>query len=105
MYAIVDIETTGGHAASHAITEIAILVHDGQQVVDQFHTLINPEREVPLYITALTGISTAMVASAPTFAEVSDQIYQQLHDKIFVAHNVNFDYSFIKHALHGNGYT
>ena len=75
MYAIVDIETTGGSAASSAITEIAIHVHDGKKLIQHFTTLINPERRVPDFITALTGISNAMVASAPTFDEVADKIY------------------------------
>jgi DNA polymerase-3 subunit epsilon len=99
LYAIVDIETTGGSAANSGITEIAIHVHDGERVVQHFTTLINPERRVPDFITALTGISNAMVASAPTFAEVANTIYELLSDNIFVAHNVNFDYSFIFHHL------
>ena len=55
MYAIVDIETTGGYAANHRITEVAIYHHDGIQITDQFHTLINPERNIPYYITGLQG--------------------------------------------------
>jgi DNA polymerase-3 subunit epsilon len=104
MYAIVDIETTGGHAAGNGITEIAVYIHDGQGVVDEFHTLINPQQKIPLYITALTGISNAMVASAPAFEEVADKIYALLTDQVFVAHNVNFDYSFVKHHLKKSGY-
>ena len=104
MYAIVDIETTGGFASGNGITEIAICIHDGTKVIDQYHTLINPEQRIPVYITALTGINNAMVASAPTFDEVADEIYAYLHDAIFVAHNVNFDYSFVKHFLKKAGY-
>jgi DNA polymerase-3 subunit epsilon len=104
MYAIVDIETTGGFASGHGITEIAIYIHDGQKVVDHYQTLINPEQKIPVYITALTGISNAMVASAPTFKEVAEEIYTYLQDAIFVAHNVNFDYSFVKHHLKNCGY-
>ena len=104
MYAIVDIETTGGSAANSAITEIAIHVHDGNRVIQHFTTLINPERRVPDFITALTGISNAMVASAPTFNEVADKIYELLLDNIFIAHNVNFDHSFIYHHLKMAGY-
>ncbi len=104
MYAIVDIETTGGHAAGNGITEIAICIHNGINVIDRYHTLINPNQKIPVYITALTGISNAMVASAPTFEEVADEIYAYLHDAVFVAHNVNFDYSFIKHQLKNSGY-
>lgn len=104
MYAIVDIETTGGHAAAHAITEIAIHVHDGTRVTKHFKTLINPGKKIPLYITALTGITNEMVATAPAFDEVADEIYELLHDNIFIAHSVNFDFSFIKHYLKQSGY-
>ncbi len=99
MYAIVDIETTGGHAAGNAITEIAIYVHDGQRVTRHFKTLINPERKIPLYITTLTGISNAMVADAPVFEEMAPVIHEILNGNIFIAHNVNFDFSFVKHHL------
>lgn len=104
MYAIVDIETTGGFASGNGITEIAIYLHDGQKVVDEYHSLINPLQKIPVYITALTGIGNAMVASAPTFEEVADEIFAYLHDAVFVAHNVNFDYSFVKHHLKNCGY-
>ncbi len=104
MYAIVDIETTGGHASGNGITEVAIYIHDGFQVTDAFHTLINPHQKIPVYITALTGISNAMVASAPSFEEVAAKIYGLLHNNVFVAHNVNFDYSFIKYHLKNAGY-
>ncbi len=104
MYAIVDIETTGGHASAHGITEIAIFVYDGQQIVNRYQTLINPLQQIPRYITALTGISNAMVASAPLFEEVAEEIHQLLYDKIFVAHNVNFDFSFVKHHLGKAGF-
>jgi DNA polymerase-3 subunit epsilon len=104
MYSIVDIETTGGHATGSGITEVAIYIHDGNKVVESFHTLINPERNIPVYITALTGISNAMVAAAPTFDEVADDIFQILDGNIFIAHNVNFDYSFLKHHLKLSGF-
>jgi DNA polymerase-3 subunit epsilon len=104
MFAIVDIETTGGYASGNSITEIAIAVHDGEQTIDYFETLINPEAPIPRYIQALTGISNAMVSQAPLFEEVAPKIYSLLHDKVFVAHNVNFDYSFIKHQLAQYGY-
>jgi DNA polymerase-3 subunit epsilon len=104
MFAIVDIETTGGYASGNAITEIAIAIHDGEQMIDFFETLINPEMPVPRYIQALTGITNAMVSQAPLFEEVAPKIYSLLHDKIFVAHNVNFDYSFVKHHLGQHGY-
>ena len=103
-YAIVDIETTGGYASGSGITEIAILIHDGLRVVDRFTSLINPHRPIPLAIQALTGITDELVADSPSFHEVAPQIYALLVDRIFVAHNVNFDYSFVKHHLAGAGY-
>ena len=84
MYAIVDIETTGGYAENHRITEIAIYHHDGMQITNSFHSLINPERNIPHYITGLTGISTEMVWNAPLFKEVAEDIFAQLEGKIFV---------------------
>ena len=96
MYAIVDIETTGGYADKHRVTEVAIWQHDGMQVTDTFHTLINPGRNIPAFITGLTGITTEMVFSAPTFEEVAEDIMKRLQGKIFVAHNAHFDYSFLK---------
>ena len=104
LYAIVDIETTGGHASANGITEVAINVHDGEQIVESFTTLINPGITIPDYITALTGIDNEMVSTAPSFQDAAAQIYQLLNDKIFVAHNVNFDYSFLKHHLAAYGY-
>ena len=67
MYAILDIETTGGSANFEKITEIAIFIHDGQKVVKEYATLINPEKTIPYFITRLTGIDNDMVADAPKF--------------------------------------
>lgn len=105
MYAIVDIETTGSYAAANGITEICIHVFDGEKVVSTFETLINPGQPIPRYIQAFTGINDAMVAKAPKFDEVAKKIYSILQDKIFVAHNVNFDYSFVKAHLDKCGYS
>ena len=99
MYAIVDIETTGGHASSNGITEIAIIIHDGVTEVSRFETLVNPEKPIPIYVRALTGITDEMVSAAPLFKDIAPQVYTLLHDKIFIAHSVNFDYSFLKHHL------
>jgi len=104
LYAIVDIETTGGFAAANGITEISINVFDGNKVVEKFETLINPCQPIPRYITAMTGITDEMVATAPKFEEVAETIYHFLDDRVFVAHNVNFDYSFIKSHLSAHGY-
>jgi DNA polymerase-3 subunit epsilon len=104
MYAIVDIETTGGYAANNDITEVAIVLHNGNYVVERYETLIRPVREIPYFIQVLTGISNAMVENAPGFEEVAPVIYEKLKDCVFIAHNVNFDYSFIKHHLELAGY-
>ncbi|SDF82068.1 DNA polymerase-3 subunit epsilon [Pedobacter terrae] len=104
LYAVVDIETTGGHASANGITEVAINIHDGNEIVESYTTLINPKQPIPVYITALTGIDDQMLMNAPTFDDVALQIYQLLNDKVFVAHNVNFDYSFLKHHLAASGY-
>ncbi|UCS91627.1 GIY-YIG nuclease family protein [Echinicola marina] len=96
IYAIVDIETTGGYGKRHRITEIAAFLHDGEQVLDSYQTLLNPECEIPHYITGLTGIDQQMVEGAPVFREIADELYDFLQGKVFVAHNVNFDYQFIK---------
>jgi DNA polymerase-3 subunit epsilon len=104
MYAIVDIETTGGYAAANGITEISIHVFDGTTVIEKFETLINPNQPIPYYITAMTGISDKMVTNAPAFEDVAEKIYTILHNKIFIAHNVNFDYSFVKSHLKEAGF-
>lgn len=103
-FAIVDIETTGGHASASSITEVAIFIHDGTQVIDSYETLVNPEQNIPHYITGLTGISNDMVRHAPTFDKVAEKVYNMLNGHVFVAHNVNFDYSFIRYQLQDNGY-
>lgn len=96
MYAIVDIETTGGYADNHRMTEIAIYHHDGLQITNHYHTLINPGRSIPYFITGLTGINYEMVKASPSFAEVAKEIHERLKDRVFVAHNAHFDYSFLK---------
>ncbi len=103
-YAIVDIETTGGHASANGITEISVYVHDGVRVVKHFETLINPQQLIPKFITSLTGIDNNLVATAPVFDDIADVLFEMLNENIFIAHNVNFDYSFIKHQLKKSGY-
>jgi DNA polymerase-3 subunit epsilon len=104
MYAIVDIETTGGHASAHGITEVAIVIHNGTEVVKRYQTLVNPCAPIPVYIQALTGINDQMVQKAPVFESVAAEIFELLNGRIFVAHNVNFDYSFIRHHLQVAGF-
>lgn len=98
-YAIVDIETTGGNASGSRITEIAIIIHDGTDVIDRFETLINPQKEIPLPIFALTGINNEMVRDAPVFDDIAEKVLEMLTGRVFVAHNVNFDHSFVRHEL------
>jgi DNA polymerase-3 subunit epsilon len=104
MYAIVDIETTGSHPAENGITEIAIILHNGSEVEGRYETLVNPGVRIPSYITHLTGITNEAVSIAPKFSDVALPIFNLLNNRIFIAHNVNFDYTFIRHHLMENGY-
>jgi DNA polymerase-3 subunit epsilon len=104
MYAIVDIETTGSKPDYDKIIEIAIYLHDGEKIVDAFCSLINPERYIPDFITKLTGISNEMVTNAPKFYEIAKKVVQFTEGHIFVAHNVQFDYSFLKNEFRSLGY-
>lgn len=104
-YAIIDIETTGGRASRDKITEIAIVLHDGKNVVGQYETLVNPEVSIPYGITELTGITNEMVADAPRFYEVARKIVEMTEGAVFVAHNVRFDYSFVQEEFRRLGYT
>ena len=92
-YTIIDVETTG---RGNEITEISIFKHDGEKVLEEFTSLVNPQALIPDYITALTGIDNAMVADAPTFSEIAEAVLAITEDSIFVAHNVNFDYNVIR---------
>ncbi len=103
-YAIVDIETTGGNAGGSRITEIAIIIHDGVNIIDRFETLVNPEKDIPPPIFALTGITNEMVRDAPVFDQIAEKVFGLLTGRIFVAHSVNFDYSFVRHELEKAGF-
>jgi DNA polymerase-3 subunit epsilon len=104
MYAIIDIETTGGSAQLEKITEIAVFLHDGNQITGEFTTLVNPERNIPYFITNLTGITNEMVENAPRFYEIAKKIIELTEGRIFVAHNARFDYSFIRQEYKSLGY-
>nr|WP_229333604.1 exonuclease domain-containing protein [Glaciecola sp. MH2013] len=95
-YVVVDIETTGGRAQHHRITEIGMVKIEGGKELARWQSLINPQRRIPANITQLTGIDNQMVADAPLFADVADDIEAFTESCVFVAHNVNFDYGFIK---------
>ncbi|UJH66661.1 exonuclease domain-containing protein [Allomuricauda sp. SCSIO 65647] len=96
LYTIIDIETTGNGIKGNKITEIAIFKFDGTRVVGEFTSLVNPECEIPYFITGLTGIDDDMVRNAPLFKDIADKILEMTKDCIFVAHAVNFDYGVIK---------
>ena len=96
MYTIVDIETTGGKFNEEGITEIAIYKYDGHEVVDQFISLINPEREIQPFVVNLTGINSKMLRNAPKFYEVAKRIVEITEGTILVAHNAQFDYRILR---------
>lgn len=96
IFAVTDIETTGAFAAGNSITEIAIVLTDGTKILDEFSSFVKPEKPIPPFITQLTGITNEMVEHAPMFADLVDDIEAFTTDAVFVAHNVGFDYSFIK---------
>ena len=96
MYAIIDVETTGGSPSIDRIIEIAVIVYDGQNILEQYSSLVNPRRNIDKYVTQLTGITDKMVKNAPTFEEIQDKIWQLTEGNIFVAHNVKFDYGMIR---------
>ena len=104
MYAIVDIETTGGSARDERITEIAVYLHDGNEVTGEFVSLVNPERNIPYFITNLTGITNEMVENAPRFYEIARKLIEITEGRTFVAHNARFDYSFIRQEYKSLGY-
>lgn len=99
MYAVIDIETTGGNFRWGKITEIAIFIYDGKKVVEEYSTLVNPGMAIPYFITTLTGISDEMVKGAPVFEEIAPEIARLTEGNIFVAHNAQFDYNFIRHEF------
>lgn len=104
MFAIVDLETTGGIPENDQIIEVAIYHHDGEKITGSWSSLVNPETLIPPFIARLTGINAEMVQKAPLFAEVAPRIAEMLSNRIFVAHNVMFDYSFLTHHLERHGF-
>ena len=98
-YAIVDIETSGGSPAGGGITEIAVLIHDGESIIHEYETLLNPGHAIPTHITGLTGIDNFMVRNSPRFDQILDELWGLLEGRVFVAHNVSFDFSFIREGF------
>jgi len=103
-YAIVDIETTGAFSHYNAITEVGIIITDGYEILDQYETLIKPDENIPGFITALTGIDDEMVANAPDFKTLAPKILEITEGHIFVAHNVAFDYGFLRKSFKANNF-
>jgi DNA polymerase-3 subunit epsilon len=104
LYAILDIETTGGQFNEEGITEIAIYKFDGHEIVDQFISLVNPEIPIQPFVVKLTGINNAMLVSAPKFHEVAKRIVEITQDCILVAHNTVFDYRILRTEFRRLGY-
>ena len=104
MYSVVDIETTGNGYKGQKITEISIFIFDGKKIIDEFTSLVNPEQKIPYFITNLTGITEAMVRTAPKFYEIAKKVAEITKDTVFVAHNVNFDYNIIRDEFKSLGF-
>lgn len=103
-FVVVDIETTGGSPKASKITEIAMYKHDGEQIIDEFTSLVNPGMPIPEFIVRLTGISDKMVKDAPPFYEIAKKIVEFSEGCVFVAHNVGFDYGIIRHEFRSLGF-
>jgi DNA polymerase-3 subunit epsilon len=101
--AIVDVETTGAHPVYDRVTEIAVIEAEGGEITSQWSTLVDPETTIPAAIQALTGITDAMVAGAPTFGGLAEGLYERLAGRVLVAHNARFDYSFLRHEFERAG--
>ncbi len=101
----VDIETNGGNGERGRITEIAVIRVEAGEVVDQFVSFVNPGSPIPYWITRLTGITNADLVDAPYFEDIAADVHQIMEGAVFVAHNVRFDYSFVKRQLESSGYT
>ncbi|HEA22405.1 MAG TPA: exonuclease [Pricia antarctica] len=104
MYSILDIETTGGKYNEEGITEIAIHKFDGHNVVDQFISLVNPEKEIQPFVVKLTGINNKMLRTAPKFHEIAKRIVEITEDSVLVAHNAQFDYRILRTEFRRLGY-
>lgn len=104
MYTILDIETTGGAFNEEGITEIAIYKFDGHEIVDQFISLVNPEKTIQPFVVKLTGINNEMLRTAPKFYEVAKRIIEITQDTVLVAHNAQFDYRILRTEFSRLGY-
>lgn len=105
MYAIIDVEATGGKKGEESIIEVAIFLYDGEKIIDQFISLVQPDREIDVYVQKLTQITPKMVKTAPTFPEVAKRIIEITEGAILVGHNIDFDYRMLKQEFLKLGYT
>ena len=105
MFAIIDLETTGGSVENEAITEIAIYKYDGNRLVDQFISMVNPQRPIQPFVVKLTGISNKMLKKAPKFYEIAKRIVEITEGCTLVAHNADFDYRVLKKEFARLGYS
>ena len=104
LYAITDLETTGGSISKSKITEFSIFLTDGEKIIDEFTSLVDPERPIPYFISQLTGINDEMVEDAPKFYELAKQVLEFIGDAVFVAHNVGFDYNVLRSEYKSLGF-
>lgn len=104
LFAVIDVETTGGGINGNRLTEVCIVLLKGSVIVKKYTSLINPEKHIPAQITALTGINDELVANAPKFHEVAKEIEEITRNAIFVAHNVNFDYNVVRNEFKELGF-
>jgi len=98
-WAVVDVETTGGPPPNHRITEIAAVIVQGGEIREVYETLVNPERSIPPFVSRLTNISWDMVKDAPKFSAIVPTLLDKLEGNVFVAHNAQFDWSFLSHEI------
>ena len=96
LYSIIDVETTGGKFNEEGITEIAIYKFDGNKIIDQFISLVNPEIPIQPFVQTLTGISNKMVKTAPKFYEIAKRVLEITENTVLVAHNASFDFRMLK---------
>lgn len=104
IYAVIDIEATGSKFPADRIMELAIVKHDGRQVLSTWSSLVRPEVPIPPFVVQLTGITEELVAEAPLFHEIAHEIWREIAGCVIVGHDVNFDYNFLKHELKAAGY-
>ena len=104
-FTIIDVETTGGSPFFSRIIEVGLLRVQHGEVIEEYQTLVNPQEEIPEFITNMTGITDRTVAKAPLFADIAEELISKFEDAIFVAHNAAFDYGFIKEEFRRLGWS